>query len=249
MPSSVNNATRPQVRKASTKPGMATSRSVTQQQLNRRAARAARRAAERRRRNAIFGVLATVLVIGLAFLLFHDKLPSSGGAAGVKQTYNCPAPTATPVGPVPVGTPAAKLPPAPEGVATQTQQVTYTDAAGATQSASMQYMVLHEGCGPAAQKGDTVTVTYTGWTQADGKEFDSSLSHAPYTFQVTGLGSDQPNVIQGWNWGLIGMKPGETRRLIIPASLGYGAQGSPPAIPPNATLVFDITLVSIDSHS
>jgi hypothetical protein len=212
MPSSVNNATRPQVRKASTKPGMATSRSVTQQQLNRRAARAARRAAERRRRNAIFGVLATVLVIGLAFLLFHDKLPSSGGAAGVKQTYNCPAPTAT-------------------------------------QSASMQYMVLHEGCGPAAQKGDTVTVTYTGWTQADGKEFDSSLSHAPYTFQVTGLGSDQPNVIQGWNWGLIGMKPGETRRLIIPASLGYGAQGSPPAIPPNATLVFDITLVSIDSHS
>lgn len=252
MPSSVNNATRPQVRKAAGKPGTATSRAETQQQMNRRAARAARRAAERRRRNAMFSFAGVLLVVGLAILLFHDRLPgfSSGSPAAHKTVnYNCPAPTATPVGPLPVATPNAHPPALAADAKEQTQQVSYTDASGAAQTAPLQYYIIQQGCGPTTQKGDTVTVTYTGWTQADGKEFDSSLSHSPYTFQVSGLGSDTPNVIQGWNFGLIGMKPGETRRLVIPAALGYGAQGSPPVIPANATLIFDVKLISIDSHS
>lgn len=251
MPSSVNNATRPQVRKASGKPGPATSRAATRQQLNRRAARAAQRAAERRRRNTLLSFAATLLVVGLAILLFHDRLPGFSGAQGAtnKTSYNCPAPTATPVGPVPLATPAAHPAALPSDAKVQTQQVTYTDANGATQTSKLQYYILQQGCGPTTQTGDTVTVTYTGWTQADGKEFDSSLSHSPYTFQVSGLGSSTPNVIQGWNFGLIGMKPGETRRIILPPELGYGAQGSPPTIPANATLIFDIKLLSIDSHS
>ena len=100
---------------------------------------------------------------------------------------------------------------------------------------------------------------YTGWTQADGKEFDSSLSHGS-TFQVqlvndpTGQANAQTGVIAGWNNGLIGMKPGETRRLIIPPALGYGSQAQTNQttgqviIPANSTLIFDITLVSIDGN-
>jgi FKBP-type peptidyl-prolyl cis-trans isomerase len=251
MPSSVNNASRPQVRKASGKPGTATSRAETQQQLNRRAARAARRAAERRRRNQLLSFAATGLVVLLAVLLFHDRLPgfANGSQAAHKTAYNCPAPTATPIGPAPVGTPAAHPPTLPSDAKEQTQQVAYTDANGAAQTSTLKYVVVSQGCGPTTKAGDTVTVTYTGWTQADGKEFDSSLSHSPYTFQVSGLGSATPNVIQGWNYGLIGMKPGETRRLVIPPALGYGAQGSPPTIPANATLIFDIKLISIDASS
>jgi peptidylprolyl isomerase len=87
-------------------------------------------------------------------------------------------------------------------------------------------------------------VIYHGWLQSTGKLFDSSYLHG-LTYQVQNIG--QAQVISGWNIGLIGMKVGGTRRLIIPPSLGYGAQGSPPTIPANATLIFDITLVSIDS--
>ncbi len=89
--------------------------------------------------------------------------------------------------------------------------------------------------------GNTVSIQYTGWL-ANGKKFDSSYDHGgtPFSVQV-----GQGKVIRGFDLGLIGMRLGGTRRLIIPAKLGYGAQGSPPVIPPNATLIFDITLVSI----
>jgi FKBP-type peptidyl-prolyl cis-trans isomerase len=96
------------------------------------------------------------------------------------------------------------------------------------------------GKGTAVKTGDTVTVHYTGWLM-DGKKFDSSLdSGQPFSFTV-GAG----RVIEGWDTGLVGMKVGGTRVLVIPSQMGYGAQGSPPVIPADATLKFEIKLLSI----
>ncbi len=95
------------------------------------------------------------------------------------------------------------------------------------------------GTGTAAKKGDTVTVNYVG-TLENGKQFDSSYSrNQPFTFTI---GAGQ--VIKGWDLGVVGMKVGGKRKLVIPPDLGYGntAQGS---IPANSTLIFDIELLSV----
>jgi len=103
-------------------------------------------------------------------------------------------------------------------------------------------VIITPGCGAAVKSGDTVSVNYTGWLQSTGKMFDSSLQAGRTPFSVP-VGKGE--VIKGWDAGLVGMKPGETRRLIIPGEIAYGAQGSGSTIPPNATLVFDVTLLSI----
>ena len=96
------------------------------------------------------------------------------------------------------------------------------------------------GSGPVAQAGDTVRVHYTGRLE-DGTKFDSSLDRGePLEFP---LGSGW--VIAGWDEGVAGMQVGGKRRLTIPPDLGYGPAGSPPTIPPNATLIFDVELMEI----
>jgi FKBP-type peptidyl-prolyl cis-trans isomerase len=101
---------------------------------------------------------------------------------------------------------------------------------------------LAPGSGRAAVTGDTVHVQYTG-TLMNGTKFDSSYDHGSDPFKFT-LGKGE--VIKGWDQGVVGMKVGGKRRLRIPPDLGYGSAGSPPTIPPNAGLVFEIELVSID---
>jgi FKBP-type peptidyl-prolyl cis-trans isomerase len=98
------------------------------------------------------------------------------------------------------------------------------------------------GFGRAAATGDTVRVQYTG-TLMNGTKFDSSYDHGGDPFKFT-LGKGE--VIKGWDQGVVGMKIGGKRRLRIPPELGYGAAGSPPTIPANAGLVFDVELVGID---
>jgi len=105
----------------------------------------------------------------------------------------------------------------------------------------LQYVVLDEGTGAKPAKGDKVIAEYTGWL-TDGTKFDSSKDHpGEFDFNV-GAG----NVIPGWDEAFAGMKEGERRKLIIPADLGYGAEGTPGGpIPPNATLIFEVKLVKI----
>ena len=114
------------------------------------------------------------------------------------------------------------------------------DTTAMTRTASgLRYQDLAPGSGPAARAGNSVAVSYTGWL-TDGREFDSSRNHGPYQFT---LGNRE--VIDGWDEGLAGMRVGGRRKLVIPPALGYGAAGSPPVIPPNATLVFDVELVAL----
>jgi peptidylprolyl isomerase len=97
------------------------------------------------------------------------------------------------------------------------------------------------GTGATAQPGDTVSVHYVGVSYANGKQFDSSWDrHEPFTFP---LGGGQ--VIPGWDQGVVGMKVNGRRELIVPPDLAYGQQGQPPAIAPNATLVFVIDLLRV----
>ncbi|MDE2309091.1 MAG: FKBP-type peptidyl-prolyl cis-trans isomerase [Xanthomonadaceae bacterium] len=101
------------------------------------------------------------------------------------------------------------------------------------------------GTGVEAQPGMKVTVQYTGWLYDEnardkhGTKFDSSRDHGqPFSF-VLGAG----NVIAGWDQGVAGMRVGGRRTLLIPAALGYGAEGAGDDIPPNASLVFDVELL------
>ncbi|MDD2501489.1 MAG: FKBP-type peptidyl-prolyl cis-trans isomerase [Geobacter sp.] len=109
-----------------------------------------------------------------------------------------------------------------------------------TTASGLQYVDLVEGTGKSPTKGKVVTVHYTG-TLDNGKKFDSSVDRRePFSF-VIGVGQ----VIKGWDEGVMSMKVGGKRQLIIPANLGYGARGAGGVIPPNATLHFDVELLGV----
>lgn len=106
--------------------------------------------------------------------------------------------------------------------------------------ASLQIETLTAGSGASPKKGDLVTVHYTGWLTT-GEKFDSSVDRdEPFQFA---LGARQ--VIAGWDQGVAQMKIGDKVRLTLPPELAYGAGGYPGAIPPNATLIFEVELLEI----
>ena len=112
---------------------------------------------------------------------------------------------------------------------------------------SLQITDSKVGTGATAAAGQQVSVHYTGWlydpkaTDKHGKKFDSSRDHGePFSFK---LGARQ--VISGWDQGVAGMKVGGKRTLVIPSELGYGQRGAGGAIPPNATLLFDVELLEV----
>ncbi len=116
-----------------------------------------------------------------------------------------------------------------------------TSAAAGQDFIELKIETLKPGTGAAAASGKKVTVHYTG-TLTDGKVFDSSENRkAPFTFTL-----GQGQVIPGWDKGVDGMKVGERRRLSIPSNLAYGEKGVGSVIPPNAPLVFEVELLSVE---
>ncbi|KAM0350091.1 hypothetical protein ACHAPU_003254 [Fusarium lateritium] len=106
--------------------------------------------------------------------------------------------------------------------------------------------IIKEGDGPSPQNGQTVTMEYTGWIKDEskpenkGKQFDSSVGRGDFIVKI-GVGQ----VIKGWDEGVTQMKLNEKAQLDITPDYGYGARGFPGAIPPNATLLFDVELKNI----
>ncbi len=113
-----------------------------------------------------------------------------------------------------------------------------------TTPSGLRIINVKPGTGPVPQAGQTVTVNYTGWLFVNGKKgkkFDSSLDRGqPFSFTL-----GQGQVIKGWDEGLATMHVGGKRTLIIPPDLGYGASGAGADIPPGATLIFEVDLLSV----
>ena len=158
-------------------------------------------------------------------------------AACVLAVYGCSSrdnPAETAPAAEPAATAAAPAPteaPAPTG----------------TEIMALQKTDLAPGNGVEIKSGQTALVHYTGWLydaaapENKGKKFDSSVDrNEPFEFPV-GAGM----VIRGWDEGVVGMKVGGKRRLVIPPDMGYGSRGAGGVIPPGATLVFDVELVEI----
>lgn len=116
-----------------------------------------------------------------------------------------------------------------------------------TLAGGLKYVDIKVGKGSAAKKNSKISVEYTGWLASTCQKFDSSYDRGGQSFPLT-LGQGQ--VIKGWDEGLVGVKAGGIRRLYIPAALAYGAQGQQDSqgqviIPPNAILIFDVTVLSV----
>jgi FKBP-type peptidyl-prolyl cis-trans isomerase FkpA len=139
--------------------------------------------------------------------------------------------------------PAAASTPASAAPATATE----TPPTTGNEAMPMQKIELAPGAGAEIKSGQSALVHYTGWLydakapDNKGQKFDSSVDrNEPFEFPVGG-----GMVIKGWDEGVVGMKVGGKRRLVIPPEMGYGARGAGGVIPPNATLVFDVELMEI----
>lgn len=114
------------------------------------------------------------------------------------------------------------------------------DLSAMQRTGAIHWRDLKEGEGPTARDGSLLTIHYVGWL-TDGVEFDSSReAKEPVTFRM-----GERRVIRGWEDGIRGMRAGGIRQMVIPARQAYGGRGLPGRVPPNATLVFEVELVSI----
>ena len=185
-------------------------------------------------------LLAAVPLLALLGACGSDALPtdapgnSSGPAAAI--------PTAPPL-----ATAGGSCTPAPASTGAASSADSFTDAVClVTTSDGLSYGDITTGTGAAPQKGQNITVQYTGWL-TNGTQFDSSRKpgSTPFSFMI---GATPPQVIVGWDEGLLSMKVGGKRRLVIPPSLAYGSSPNG-QIPANATLIFEVQLLSVGGPS
>jgi len=168
-----------------------------------------------------------LLALGVALVAAGCGGDDGGGSASGTEATATASPAAT------------QAPAAPDLTDTSTKPV--IEAPSGDPPTELVKEDIVKGKGRPAKKGDTLTVQYAGWLYDNGQQFDASWDRGePFSFQ---LGGGQ--VIQGWDEGLVGMRVGGRRKLVIPPDLGYGAAGSPPAIGPNETLVFIVDLQQI----
>lgn len=210
------------------------------QQLNRPGQRQQERIDRQQRRqrrrtiiNLLIAAIVLIVIIGAGFVFYQQHSNSTSQSAS--NTGTTTASTSTPAaGSTPTtasSTPSSSAPATPPP----------TNIAPVTLPDGLKYIDISTGNGPAVKSGNTVAVQYTGWLQSTQQKFDSSYDHGGQPFTLT-VGQHQ--VIPGWEEGLVGMKVGGTRRLIIPPALGYGSTAQGP-IPANSTLIFDVTLASM----
>ena len=211
-------------------------RELARRRYERRRLREQQLRARRRRRNTIIGAtVGTLAVIGGLIALIVTLVGGSG-----KKAVATPLTTPTPSS----SAPSSPAPPAPTKCAAIAPnppakgEPTVPPVSGKPPT-TLVVKDLKTGTGPAVKAGQTLTVNYVGVSCSTGAAFDASYPRKqPFSFP---LGKGQ--VIQGWDKGLVGMKVGGRRELVIPAAMGYGATGSG-SIKPNETLIFVVDLVS-----
>lgn len=182
-----------------------------------------------RRPLALLVLLALLASLAFAACGDDDDDSGSGGSADTSQQGSDP----------PAAETGTETEPTPDLTDTSVKPV--IDKPTGTPPRKLEKEDIVKGKGPGAKPGDTVIVNYVGVSFSTGEEFDASWDTGQ-TFPVQ-LGSG--SVIQGWEEGLVGIKKGGRRKLIIPPELAYGAEGAPPSIGPNETLVFVIDAVDI----
>jgi len=210
-------------------------RELARRRYERRRLREQQMRVRRRRRNTIIGATTGTLVViaGLVFLFLHlfggsDKSKSVKAQATPSASASTPAAPPTKCAPISPNPPAKGQPTIPPVVGKP--------------PAGLQVKDVKVGNGAVAKKGSSLSVSYIGVSCSTGKVFDATYKDGGQPFTVTPLGS--ASVIAGWNQGLIGVRAGGIRELVIPPSLGYGAGGSGP-IGPNETLIFLVTVESV----
>jgi FKBP-type peptidyl-prolyl cis-trans isomerase len=126
------------------------------------------------------------------------------------------------------------------GMANNQKTSASADEKEITTKSGLKYVDLEVGTGAEATSGHLVEIFYTGWLASNGKKFDSNVgTNRPLVFR---LGKNPPEVIKGFEEGVMGMKEGGKRKLLIPPELGYGSRGAGSAIPPNSDLIFEVEL-------
>ncbi|MDQ1748068.1 MAG: FKBP-type peptidyl-prolyl cis-trans isomerase FkpA [Frankiaceae bacterium] len=218
-------------------------RELARRRYERRRLREQQLRARRRRRNTIIGATVGTLAVigGLVFLLLYVVLggndKSKVNANATPSTPPSVSPTATPSTPPSPTGPCAPIKPNPPAKG----QPTIPPVNG-PRPATLKVKDVKIGKGKVAKAGSSLSVSYIGVSCSTGQVFDATYKDGGKPFTVSPLGT--AGVIAGWNQGLIGVRAGGVRELIIPPSLGYGPNGSGP-IAPNETLIFLVTVESV----
>jgi FKBP-type peptidyl-prolyl cis-trans isomerase len=218
-------------------------RELARRRFERRRQAEIERRARNKKRNTVLGasigtiaIIAVVVIVIVALASGSSNNKSKANAASTPGASTSPTPT-TSSSPAPAApTKCAKINPNPPAAG----EPKVPDVTGKAPT-KLVAKDLKVGTGPAAKSGDKITVKYIGISCSTGKVFDASYTDGA-TNKEFSFNLGQGQVIQGWDKGLVGMKAGGVRQLVIPAAYGYGTAGSPPKINGNETLIFLVTM-------